>query len=655
MFVKGKEHKQNNVMGGGLYRYKLAAQAAGIFIFAFITTFIASSVFAPQSITNADTLYFSFTGSDYTASVHSADNLVISLEGTADGALGVAHDTITTTTNNPAGYQLYFSMDQVSDYDATHPGNALYQDGNSTSSNFLSPATGTISAPAALTNNTWGFALLGGANRQAGVPDTFANFDPVYIDSNGDSSDGTTGGTVNPGNKFAPVPLRSGAVKVQEMNSATSSAGQNLDVYYAAKANIALPSGEYSGVVNYFVVSDTSVSSFDTISPFPSVLNYAGGQDLVIVTSLHSNYAFTSSDITVTLTDKNNSSNTATCPITDINADSGNVTVTCTTPALVAGNYDLEVEIPTYGKDWTTDVQVTGVTPTFWNITYMQEMTSDICAAATTPASSATQADTDGSHAGSSAYVPQRTLYDWRGADGTGTTNSKVAPSSANAKGYIIRKLADGNCWMTQNLEIPLSTTAGVEVVSNSSGNLAPATPNSTTQQGTITSAGIWTPTGTGGTGNGTTPMNGNTKAANNTYYYSWYAATAGSGLSTDVNTDAPFSICPKGWRLPYNYTIDSSTTSKSYSNMTKAYLNITTNTSTSTGYQTLEAFPLNFARSGYVGSGAFNSSGYGYYWSSTAYSSATYAYYLLYDTAFVGPQHNDRKYYGFNVRCVAV
>ena len=34
--------------------------------------------------------------------------------------------------------------------------------------------------------------------------------------------------------------------------------------------------------------------------------------------------------------------------------------------------------------------------------------------------------------------------------------------------------------------------------------------------------------------------------------YYSWDAATLGSGRSISTeNTGAPYSLCPKGWRLP--------------------------------------------------------------------------------------------------------
>jgi len=51
------------------------------------------------------------------------------------------------------------------------------------------------------------------------------------------------------------------------------------------------------------------------------------------------------------------------------------------------------------------------------------------------------------------------------------------------------------------------------------------------------------------------------------------------------------------------------------------------------------------------------NSNGdyFGNYWSSTAYSSATGAYVLGYSTTVVYPQDYNGKYFGYNVRCVAV
>lgn len=42
-----------------------------------------------------------------------------------------------------------------------------------------------------------------------------------------------------------------------------------------------------------------------------------------------------------------------------------------------------------------------------------------------------------------------------------------------------------------------------------------------------------------------------------------------------------------------------------------------------------------------------------GHYWSATAYSAATYAYSLSFDSSNVSPQGDSSKYYGFSVRLV--
>lgn len=151
--------------------------------------------------------------------------------------------------------------------------------------------------------------------------------------------------------------------------------------------------------------------------------------------------------------------------------------------------------------------------------------------------------------------------------------------------------------------------------------------------------------------------MNSNTKtpAPNGNYYYSWYAATAGSGTSAQTNTEAEYSICPSGWKLPANYTIS---TTKSYGSMANAY-GLTTNgaNNTTTNISTFEAFPLSFARTGtYYGSGGpVNVGTYGLYWSSTARSDATLAYDFIYGASRTYPQYNAKKYSGLPVRCVAL
>ncbi len=67
-------------------------------------------------------------------------------------------------------------------------------------------------------------------------------------------------------------------------------------------------------------------------------------------------------------------------------------------------------------------------------------------------------------------------------------------------------------------------------------------------------------------------------------------------------------------------------------------------------------ASPFNFVRSGYAGSGSLNSrssSGYGYYWSSTKYSSASNAYDLYFFSSGVGRRSNNRCS-GYPARCVS-
>ena len=242
-------------------------------------------------------------------------------------------------------------------------------------------------------------------------------------------------------------------------------------------------------------------------------------------------------------------------------------------------------------------------------------------------------------------------MYDIRGADGTGTSLNPVTPetSSTNLKTYTIRKLADGNCWMTESLYLPLANNVGVEASYNNGSTFT------------------YTPTSC--SGDSECGINRNTQSSSTYgtyYYYNWFAATAGKGTSsTAANVDVDGSICPKGWKLPSNYTVagknpqtNTDWSAMSWSALTQAYLGFATNTDNTTGYQTLEASPISLLRAGLYDSGSFRNGGSsGYYWSSTAYSTSA-AYYLYFSSSSsrVYPQGNNGKAnYGFNVRCIAV
>ena len=92
-------------------------------------------------------------------------------------------------------------------------------------------------------------------------------------------------------------------------------------------------------------------------------------------------------------------------------------------------------------------------------------------------------------------------------------------------KTYTVRKLADGNCWMTSDLLY--RPAEGEKLIS------------STTDLQTISA---WTTTAQATDYTGIGSENG----------INWYLAIAGQDVTTN-NTAINDSICPKGWRLPSN------------------------------------------------------------------------------------------------------
>ena len=291
-----------------------------------------------------------------------------------------------------------------------------------------------------------------------------------------------------------------------------------------------------------------------------------------------------------------------------------------------------------------------GYVPTLSAIDNMQEMTAEICQAST-------------------------------------ENETKQLTDTRDGKKYWVTKLADGNCWMTQNLDLDLSAskaltpddsdvsrswtpgndtlTDGTKTTSDyeaewswNLGDYVLTTPNAGTSCGTsgISNFGDCTSVGfrsvAGMTpmadGNATDVISGNTYNAHYRVgnHYTWNAATAGTG-GTITSAEATDSICPKGWRLPTS----NNTNSGSFGGLTAAY-DISSNTDGSTA---LVSTPLYFVRSGYVNSGSLWYAGReGDYWSSTALSRTGYAYSLDFGPGSVSPSSNGLRYPGFSVRCLA-
>ena len=264
--------------------------------------------------------------------------------------------------------------------------------------------------------------------------------------------------------------------------------------------------------------------------------------------------------------------------------------------------------------------------------------------------------------------------------------DTKQLIDKRDSKTYWVTKLKDSNCWMTQNLDLDLSTSKALTSAdSDVTANWTPA--NST---GTV----VATVSGWGEDNTAvksydpgeyvyTTPMERNNCGGSNITslsqctgkgwqlvtglskdysgsaqahylagnYYSYAAATAGTGSSATTNgANASGSICPKGWQLPTS----NNTNSKSFGGLFAAYGTLS---GLNAGVQDIRLAPLYFVHGGYVTSSSpFSAGSSGYNWSSTA-NSASNAYNLYFATA-VYPSSNYAngydRYFGFSVRCVA-
>lgn len=139
-----------------------------------------------------------------------------------------------------------------------------------------------------------------------------------------------------------------------------------------------------------------------------------------------------------------------------------------------------------------------------------------------------------------SAYCSTMTAYD-------GTNESAVLTLNdprGDGQTYRVAKLADGKCWMLDNLK--LGSTTGATALTPADSNVGanfPLPQLVTTGTADMDNPGVYGPV-PGDTGAG---------ATNYGYLYNWSAATAGESTTSHDETkgNAPYSICPANWRLP--------------------------------------------------------------------------------------------------------
>ncbi len=277
-------------------------------------------------------------------------------------------------------------------------------------------------------------------------------------------------------------------------------------------------------------------------------------------------------------------------------------------------------------------------------------------------------------------------------------------------KKYWVTKMLDGNCWMSQNLALDLST--GTALTPSTSDVTSNWTPGRSTTSSVITGSSVETetyswnlgayviinPTATTACSSNNTGLSacsgqfmavGSRTASTDpnfyqkngaTYtateydahylagnYYQWNAATARTGR-TITNANATGSICPKNWKLPNSGKTTETLAKGSFNYLLlqyglanedgSRYDSITGTSSVNSNTYNIALSPLFFVRGGNVSSyysdAPFRYAGQlGSYWSSRVPSSnVNYAYNFYFNTG-VNPSSESSRYLGCSLRCL--
>ena len=257
----------------------------------------------------------------------------------------------------------------------------------------------------------------------------------------------------------------------------------------------------------------------------------------------------------------------------------------------------------------------------------------------------------------------------------TGTTIGDTATltDSRDGTSYTVGKLADGKCWMLDNLALDLTSSTVLNGMDNTNTNASDTTlgylkngGGTTSDQYATAAVANWTSsysysaplvnmTNKDTVPQGSDPLAAQALAGNWKIggYYNYCAASAGSycyGNGTDYGTssgNATEDICPAGWRMP------TGSTSGEYSALANAIYGSTSSTSDATAYANYRS-ALHLPLSGYFNYGSpIGQGSYGYWWSSTR-NDNNGMYYLSADTSNINPAGSRNRSGGSSVRCMA-
>ena len=233
---------------------------------------------------------------------------------------------------------------------------------------------------------------------------------------------------------------------------------------------------------------------------------------------------------------------------------------------------------------------------------------------------------------------------------------------------YTIAKLKDGKYWMVENLNLAGGTALSADDTDVTSAYISSfSTSNKLTKTGDTIVLPASSTSGINTENNYSYVYNSGNKtncgaSGQDTpcySYYSWDAATLGSGrsISTD-NTDAPYSICPKGWRLPTTGADSNNGWKRGdfYALATAYGANLESDyyENSATFYNNAGPGTVpNFLLAGYYTLYWWFFSGAGYFWSSTSSSDTSNARRLHFNSSRIYSANYSSRYSGFSVRCL--
>ena len=641
----------------GISSYKkLVIGAVPVFFLAFVAAFVSSSVLSPTNTSDAtNVVTANITNQGYYVKINSSD-VAMDLYTTPGGAMTVVNSAVKAATNSPSGYKLYLGMSPLDASGnpksaADRQKNGLYLDGDlsRTDGEVLTAVGGSAATPAALTDNTWGYAV---DKNNIGVPTVWSTLDHSTMSSSTPTTD-----------KFAAVPGVGNEDLIQTTNTGNvpvSTHEEDLqpgdyttaNIYYGVRGTMAKTSGAYSNTIAYTAVAQAgpqpgSLSFTPAVYTRDATYETMVWDDTVqILTPVYTNMDDLGT-ATVTLAGGPQNQSGLTCSNPTLSTVDNLVAVTCTLPQAYAGKYNVHVTLDKFAQEF--DAQYTYAV-TWDSISAMQEMTETVCSNVPTPSATA-------------STVPTKFLDDLRGGGGHINPTTGAYQEAYTGK-YRIRKLADGNCWMTENMDLPQSTN---QKYYSYSSNITVVPDSSLSTSYSVDSNGVisWTPTanyittagqidtnklndhtyqGNGSAGTKTvTTVDGETQGIGT--YYNWAASTAQSGGDSG---EAPNSVCPYGWRLPSG--ADQST------NKSFAYLLVGAYHygNDSAGSSAARSYPVSLVLSGYYSWGtgyALAQNLYGVWWTSSVQSASTAYYTIVIDYQLT--QNPDPKYVGHSLRCV--